>query len=262
MQHMEKLYNKGFLSYPRTETTRYNPTINLFQIVNNLCTNNEFGDYAKRVANKELWAGPKRGKHDDNAHPPIHPVKNADKNSLTDPEWKIYDMLARHFLATISKDAELYETAVKVGMGGEFFNAKGVAIEKLNWLEVFHWDKQMENELPNFTEGQTFKPAELKMNEGATVPPKHLTEADLITKMNDNGIGTDATIHEHVKNVQEREYARKQNIFLVPTRLGLSLVEVYAKMGIDLYKPYLRAQMESDMKSIADGTKTKDEIYK
>lgn len=30
MQHMEKLYNKGFLSYPRTETTRYNPTINLF----------------------------------------------------------------------------------------------------------------------------------------------------------------------------------------------------------------------------------------
>lgn len=55
---------------------------------------------------------------------------------------------------------------------------------------------------------------------------------------------------------------RKQSTFLVPTRLGLSLVEVYAKMGIDLYKPYLRAQMESDMKAIADGKKSKQEIYR
>ena len=49
MQHMEKLYNKGYLSYPRTETTRYNPTINLFQIVSSLSRNSDFGDYAQRV---------------------------------------------------------------------------------------------------------------------------------------------------------------------------------------------------------------------
>jgi DNA topoisomerase-3 len=36
-----------------------------------------------------------------------------------------------------------------------------------------------------------------------------LTEADLITKMDQNGIGTDATIHEHIKTVQERGYAAK-----------------------------------------------------
>ena len=98
------------------------------------------------MANKELWSGPKRGKHDDKAHPPIHPVKNAEKEMMTPDEWKIYDILTRHFLATISKDAELAETHVKVGMGGELFHAKGVSIEKLNWLEVFPWDKQMENE--------------------------------------------------------------------------------------------------------------------
>ena len=94
-------------------------------------------------------------------------------------------------------------------MGGEFFHTKGVLVEAQNWLEVFYWDKQVENELPKFTEGQVFKPKELKMNEGVTTPPKHLSESDLITKMNNQGIGTDATIHEHIKNVQEREYARK-----------------------------------------------------
>lgn len=62
-------------------------------------------------------------------------------------------MLTRHFLATISKDAELAETSIKASMGGEYFHTKGVAVEKQNWLEVFHWDKQMENEVPNFVEG-------------------------------------------------------------------------------------------------------------
>ena len=109
---MEKLYNKGFLSYPRTETTRYNPTINLFKIVSSLKNNNDFGNYAERVANKELWAGPMKGKHDDKAHPPIHPVKNADRSQLSNDEWRIYDLLTRHFLASISKDAELAETNV------------------------------------------------------------------------------------------------------------------------------------------------------
>ena len=155
-------------------------------------------------------------------------MKNADRSQLSPEEWKIYDLLSRHFLASISKDAELAETSIKATMGGEHFHAKGVAVEKLNWLEVFHWEKQMENEVPNFQPGQTIKPSELKMSEGVTTPPKHLTESDLITKMNNTGIGTDATIHEHIKNVQEREYARKQGISLVPTRLGLSLVEVYA----------------------------------
>ena len=79
--------------------------------------------------------------------------------------------------------------------------------------------------------------------------------------MNNTGIGTDATIHEHIKTVQDRQYVRKQSTFLVPTRLGLSLVEVYAKMGIELYKPYLRAQMEADMTAIAEGRKTKQDIY-
>ena len=141
MSHMEKLYNRGFLSYPRTETTRYNPTINLLAIVGKLTANENFGEFAKKVENKELWGGAKKGKHDDKAHPPIHPVKNARREELSYDEWRIYDILARHFLATVSKDAELAETTVRATIGGEKFHCKGTLVEKQNWLEVFPWSK-------------------------------------------------------------------------------------------------------------------------
>jgi DNA topoisomerase-3 len=65
------------------------------------------------------------------------------------------------------------------------------------------------------------------MDEGTTQAPKALTEADLITKMDNNGIGTDATIHEHIKTVQERGYATKETQYFLPTPIGLSLVEAY-----------------------------------
>ena len=79
--------------------------------------------------------------------------------------------------------------------------------------------------------------------------------------MDKNGIGTDATIHEHIKNVQERDYCFKRGINLVPTSLGTSLVEAYRTIGIELYKPYLRAQMEADMKAIADGSRQKQQVF-
>ncbi len=43
----------------------------------------------------------------------------------------------------------------------------------------------------------------------------------------------------------------------MPTPLGQTLVEVYANIGVELYKPYLRAQMEADMKAIAEGIRSR-----
>ena len=74
-------------------------------------------------------------------------------------------------MASVAKDAELAEVIVQATMGGEGFHAKGTAVLKENWLEIFPWYKQSENELPSFQEGQVFKPSELKMNEGETAAP-------------------------------------------------------------------------------------------
>jgi DNA topoisomerase-3 len=72
---------------------------------------------------------------------------------------------------------------------------------KANWLEIFTFEKWSDTVLPKFTEGEKIKPDKLDLIESKTQPPSHLTEADLIDKMDKNGIGTDATIHEHIKNV-------------------------------------------------------------
>jgi hypothetical protein len=71
-------------------------------------------------------------------------------------------------------------------------------------------------------------------------------------------IGTDATIHEHIKKVLDREYAIKlKDQHLKPTPLGLSLVEGFDSFGFEnsLTKPHLRAKTEIDMKLICDGRK-------
>ncbi len=101
------------------------------------------------------------------------------------------------------------------------------------------------------------------MNSGKTQPPPPLNESDLISEMDKHGIGTDATIAEHISKIQRREYAVKngENRF-VPTDLGLALVEGYNSMGYQLTKPYLRATMEADCSKIAKGLVSKDVVVK
>lgn len=61
MAIMEKLYNQGFLSYPRTETTQYSSSIDLRSIVNRLAVNESFGKYAEAIASGKQFGPPRKG---------------------------------------------------------------------------------------------------------------------------------------------------------------------------------------------------------
>jgi len=76
-----------------------------------------------------MWSAPGRGKIDNRTHPPIHPVKNANREQLSESEWKVYELLAKHFLASISKDAVGTKTEVVVNIGEEEFSCKGITVE-------------------------------------------------------------------------------------------------------------------------------------
>ena len=263
MDIAEKLYRDGLISYPRTETQKYKSTElqGLRKLVEDLQVSNIYGEYCNKLLTQNRYNNPKMGSGDDKAHPPIHPVRYAENLELNAKEKKVYDLIMRHFLATLSPDAKGQETTIRVQMGDEFFRTKGLIIEDKGYLEIYTFDYWKNSYVPDFSEGEIVVPYSLKMENGMTSPPNFLTEAELIGLMDKNGIGTDATIHEHIKHVQDRGYAKQYGAIFKPTLLGTSLRYGYMGLGIEIYKPYLRAGMEREIKEVAEGLKQKDLIY-
>lgn len=167
-------------------------------------------------------------------------------------------------MACCSLDAKGFETVVTVEMGAETFEAKGLQVIEPNFLEVYSpYMKWAETELPVFADGEVFVPSELIMSEHQTQPPPLLSESDLITIMDKSGIGTDATIHQHIKTIQDRRYAEKTpNGLFKATSLGLALVKGYADMGATIHEPELRAKTERSMNEIIQRTKTKNTVVR
>jgi DNA topoisomerase-3 len=245
MKAAESLYNKGFISYPRTETNKFKEGTDLMALIRMHENHDQWGSY---VSGQLLQGGkyehPRAGGADDQAHPPIHPTKSTAVSSLNDPvEKKVYELVALHFLACCSKDARGSQTNVQMRMGYEKFTASGLMVEERNYLDIYKFEKWNASAIPVYQQGDTFEPTTLLMVTGEISPPPLLTEADLIAKMDSNGIGTDATIAEHIKTILKREYAIKVNndTQFKPTTLGLALVLSYENMGLELAKPALRA---------------------
>ncbi|KAK6742433.1 hypothetical protein RB195_009979 [Necator americanus] len=134
MDVAEKLYNKGYISYPRTETNKFPPDINLESLVNKLITSSQWGDFANEVL--QHGPNPRNGNKSDEAHPPIHPLKLVTDGSLQGEEWRVYELVVRHFLACVSWDAKGLETRVEMRIGGETFHATGLCIQDLGFSDI------------------------------------------------------------------------------------------------------------------------------
>lgn len=250
----EKLYTQGYISYPRTETNIFPKGMNLNALVEQQTPHPQWGNFARRILD-EGGAKPRVGKKTDNAHPPIHPTKYT--NELRGKEGALYELITRHFLACVSKDALGLETVVTVNMNGEEFSANGLLILELNYLEVYPYFKWNAKEIPRYDLNEEFIPQSVMMTEGKTCPPKLLTESELIALMEKNGIGTDATQADHIDKIQERNYVKKLTMAKVarfcPTKLGLALYDGYNEMQFShLIKPQLRSRLEEDLVKIAE----------
>ncbi|XP_066139705.1 DNA topoisomerase 3-alpha isoform X2 [Euwallacea fornicatus] len=254
MKIAEKLYTQGFISYPRTETNIFPKELNLINLVEQQQDDNEWGLFARRIL-AEGGPNPRQGKKSDQAHPPIHPTKYA--NNLQGNDKRVYEYIVRHFLGCVHKDAQGFETTVNVDIAGEKFTAKGLIILERNYLDVYTYEKWNAKEINNYEQGDTFIPTVLEMAESQTSPPKLLTEADLIALMEKHGIGTDATHADHIDTIKSREYVGLNDIYFVPGRLGMGLVEGYNDIGLEvsLAKPTLRAEFENNLKLICEGHK-------
>ena len=302
----ENLYQRGIVSYPRTETNFFKEGFELNAILQDFVNHSEFGAYTNHLLNNQGFLWPRDGKKDDQAHPPVHPTKSVELNQLQDEDGrKVYDLIVRHFLAACSKDAKGNTTTVKIRIPAgpslnqtknidsssscfeeskgfedgnedsssiitpqnnenahyEIFSASGLMVLERNYLDIYSkFDYWNAVKIPVFQIGDTFVPKTLLLVDGETSPPTPISESELISVMDKNGIGTDATIATHISTIQQREYVIKdQRNCFKPTPLGLALVEGYNSMGYQLNKPFLRAAIESDCAKVARGEMRKEE---
>lgn len=274
----EKLYQMGFISYPRTETDTFPDTMNLKDLIEKQAQRNQ--DFASRTP----WASyaanlldenspnsftfPRSGKHDDKAHPPIHPIIPLGKNAQIDAtERKVYEYVVRHFLACCSEDAKGQTTTLTLDWVGEKFTATGLVVLERNFLNVYPWAKwETTKQLPKLELGSVCTLSKAEMKSGMTSTPKPMTESELIVLMDTNGIGTDATIADHIEKIQTRNYVRSEKsgkeTFLQPTTLGIALVHGFEEIGLEdsFAKPFQRREMEEDLKKICQGELTKEMV--
>jgi DNA topoisomerase-3 len=123
MHVAEHLYLRGYITYPRSESTTFSPNFNFNEILEQHRSHPEWGKIASNLLNNG-FSKPKKGV-DAGDHPPITPVRSGTKDSLGDREWKLYSFITRTFLGCISDDAVYDQVKIMVQIGGESFKIKG-----------------------------------------------------------------------------------------------------------------------------------------
>lgn len=257
----EKLYLSGFITYPRTETTSYPENCAFDNVIKSLNKVPDFNPFTSYLLKNNITP-PKKGK-DAGDHPPITPTgKLPNRDMCSDAEWAIYNLVSRHYLATVMPDAKYEKTEAILECGGFEFTLNGTTITNKGFLEVVPWVSLAESKFPKITAGASYKIATVEVKSGKTTAPAHLTESDLLGLMEKNGIGTDASMAGHIQTICERKYVKVQEKSrkLVPTLLGRTLIHCYEKINPDMVAPDLRAKMEKSLNDIAHGVSSREKV--
>lgn len=106
MQTAERLYLNGYLSYPRTESTAYPKSFDVIGTLRQESNDKRWGKYVQTLlSSKEGGVTKSRGGVDMGDHPPITPCKEFCYNELSGDMARVYDLVVRYFIASVSQDA-------------------------------------------------------------------------------------------------------------------------------------------------------------
>lgn len=262
MNIAEKLYLGGFITYPRTETTVYSQNFDFASLLAMFVKNGSpYEDYATRLLHYG-FAIEKSG-FDAGDHPPITPThKMPTRGFLPGHEGKVYDFICRQFLATLSREATYIKTKVIFEAAGHLFSLSGSTVVDPGFTEVLPWYKISTRIIPDFEKGDKFSVASIEIKESQTAAPNYISESELISLMEKNGIGTDASMATHINNICERNFVEvvSRARRLKPTPLGNALIQGYKEIDTELISAELRSNIEKNVELIAKGKKDIDSV--
>nr|WP_244902469.1 DNA topoisomerase [Raoultibacter timonensis] len=154
MRIAESLYMDGYISYPRVDNTVYPSSLDLAETVQNLVGNPAYAPYCKELLAKGKLTAT-RGKKETTDHPPIYPTNSATPDDLPAAEYKLYNLIARRFLATLSEAAVVEGTKVGLEVGGEMFVGRGDVLVKQGFRAIYPYGLKKDEQMPALAEGQS-----------------------------------------------------------------------------------------------------------
>lgn len=256
MRTAEYLYSQGFVSYPRVDNTVYPKSLDLRGIVSNLEGFQPVSEYIKeKLKDKKL--SPTRGKKQTTDHPPIHPTGEIPGN-LGQNERKVYQLIVRRFLATVSEPARRKSKRIKIDNEGYEFFAKGFEYTELGYLEIYGYDRKSETVLPDVRENDEARLINSEILEKQTKPRGRYSQAGLIKQMEKLGLGTKATRHSIIQNLYNRGYIVGNPV--QPTELGIAVAETLEKHMEKISTSKMTSELEMEMDEIEEGKKRKPEV--
>jgi len=266
----QALYEKKLTTYPRSDC-EYLPENQLSDIgcvMNNLKSISDeiyqFVENADIKIRSRAWNDKKITAH----HAIIPTTVKPDFSQLSSNEKKMYELVARSYIAQFYPPKTYLTTTVTVDSAGELFKTTGTIIQEAGWTKLYHNvenEKNNESKLPNLSQGKSVNAIGSNIKEGVTKPPARFTPATLIKAMKEiykyvkddslkaslkdcSGIGTEATRANIVELIQNRGYVKLESKNLVPTDLGLLLFEVVDE---NMLYPDITAVWERDLDAIS-----------
>lgn len=207
------------------------------------------------------------------AHEAIRPTEmNRTPQSLHDvldeQQLKLYSLIWNRTMATQMAPAELKRVGADIKADIYTFRATGQTVLFDGFLRVYFEDKdeeQLEKEkaageagdgekfLPELAEGEKLELDKLNPEQHFTKPPPRYTEASLVKKLEEEGIGRPSTYAPTISTIQQRGYVRKEGKQLAPEDIAFTVIDLLAEHFTDIVDLKFTARMEEQLDDIAEG---------
>ena len=257
MRIAESLYMDGYISYPRVDNTVYPSSLDLADTVKAISGNPAYAPYCKELLAKGKLTAT-RGKKETTDHPPIYPTAKATPDDLAPADYKLYNLIARRFLATLSEAAVIEGTKVTLDVNAEPFVAKGDVLVKPGYRAIYPYGLKKDEQLPALSEGETVAFNGAVCTKKQTEPPARYSQGKLIQEMEKLGLGTKSTRHAIIERLYAVKYCMNDPI--EPSQLGMAVCDALDKFAPHITHPEMTAELEEEMDNIAEGRTTRVKV--
>ncbi len=245
----QKLYELGYLSYPRTDSTIYPDSFDFKELIM-MFLDTEFNDEAEKILKAEKL-NPSRGNKIDLAHPPIHPVFPAEKKKLKDDEWKIYELVVRHFFSLFGSPTIWEKKKIKILVNNKTFNTNTMKIIDVGWRYFYNYNIPILKTIPDMNKNEPVIVKEVEIFNKETSPPCRYSYGKLLKEMEKLSLGTKSTRVDIINKLISRSYIN--NTPFSPTNIANAVINTLSLYSPSIVNSEMTKEMEIEMDKIAIG---------